>query len=45
MQDVWDVKCLGCGMFKVWDVHDVGCFGCGMFAGMWDIDLRVTIVG
>lgn len=32
-------------MFMMWDVSDVGHSGCGMFAGMWDIDLRVTIVG
>ena len=36
MWDVWDVGCLGCGMFGMWDVRDVGCSGCGMF-GMWDV--------
>ena len=34
MWDVWDVGCLGCGMFGMWDV------GCGMFARMWDVDLQ-----
>ena len=33
---MWDVGCLGCGMFGMWYVRDVGCSGCGMF-GMWDV--------
>ena len=50
MWDVWDIGCLGCGMFGMWNVWDVGCLGCGMFgmwdvgcgmfAGMWDVDLQ-----
>ena len=32
----WDVGCLGCRMFGMWDVWKVGCLGCGMF-GMWDV--------
>ena len=40
MRDVWDVGCLGCGMFGMWDVGDVRCWGCGMF-GIWDVwDVR-----
>ena len=36
--DVWEVGCLGCGMWDVGDVGfgNVGCWGCGMF-GMWDV--------
>ena len=26
MLDVQDVRCLGCGMFSIWDVWDVRCF-------------------
>ena len=33
---VWDVRCLGCGKFGMWDDRDVGCSGYGMF-GMWDL--------
>ena len=38
---VWDVECLECGIFGLWDVGDVGCWDggclrCGMF-GMWDV--------
>ena len=36
MWDVWDMECLGCGMFGMWDVWDVGCSGCGML-GLWDV--------
>ena len=28
---VWDVRCLECGMFRVRYVLDVGCLGYGMF--------------
>ena len=34
---VWDVVCLGCGMFGMWYVRDVGG---GTFAGMWEVDLQ-----
>ena len=39
MWDIWDVGCLGCGMFGMWDVRDVGCSECVMFRmfGMWDV--------
>ena len=53
MWDVWNVGCLGCGMFGMWDVQDAGCSGCGMFGmwdvecgmftGMWDVDLQNAI--
>ena len=33
MCDVCDVRCWGCGMFRMWDVRDVGCSGCRV----WDV--------
>ena len=39
MCDVWDIRCLGCRMFKICNVRDVGdveCLGCAMF-GIWDV--------
>ena len=32
--DVWVVRCLGCGMFGMFNACDVGC-------GMWDVCLDV----
>ena len=40
MWDVWNVGCLECGMFGMWDVRDVGC---GMVTGMWDVDLQNAV--
>lgn len=39
MQDVLDVGCRKCGMFKMWNVQniwDVGCLRCEMF-GLWGV--------
>ena len=34
--NIWDVGCLGRGMFGMWNVRYIGCLDCGMF-GMWDV--------
>ena len=34
--DVGDVACWGCGMFRMWGVEDVGCWRCGML-GKWNV--------
>ena len=32
--NVWDVVCLGCWIFGMWDVR------CRKVSGMWDVDLE-----
>ena len=33
---MWDVRCLGCGMFRMLDASNVGRWGYRMF-GMWNV--------
>ena len=37
-RSVWDVGCLGCGLFAMWDFWNVICLGCGLSGcGMFEM--------
>ena len=40
MWDVEDVRCWGCGMFRIWDVWNMGCSRCEIL-WTWDVEWDV----